>query len=680
MIIASITTWILFISTLNGQEAPYDDALVQQESAQVDESTNNVVPVDKSEPDAKSETDSEPEPEPEPSGPPLTYQNFAQLSEGIQQFASDNADSVMVESYGTSIQGRELWALRTALPGSIEPDDRPAMLIVAGLDSRQMGSTEIALAINETLLKEAEVDPEGEASSFLTNHTLYVLPRANPDGAEMFFAPVRLEYNGNLKTDDADRDGSIDEDPPNDLNGDGMITMMRVMDLNDADMMADENEPRLSLEADSDKEQRASFSLQVEGLDDDGDGEINEDGVGGVDLNRNFTHGHKEHQKSAGAYPLSEAESMALIKYVLARQNIAIVVTYGGAENLASSPKSNGTYKGGTPKTILDGDAGMYDHIGERYRELTGNEQGKPSDANGAFYAWSYAEFGVPSFATNAWPGPDKNDKNKTDENADESDDSEEQSELTPSGIGDISSETIEELRAHAETRGFQMGDEMMANISPEMIERFAGRAGITIQRVKTKGGKASDADAARWLAYSDEERDGEGFVEWEAFEHPELGPIEIGGWAPYFRSTPPAADLRLLADKQVPFILDLAKRFPDVSLSEPEIKPLAPGLWEVKVSLINDGYLPTGTAMAKKNRRARPYVVRLSTPIDSIISGARVHKIWALPGSGGRHEMRWIIEAEDGSEITISVFSEKFGEFDQAHQLADNQSKESDS
>ena len=99
----------------------------------------------------------------------------------------------------------------------------------------------------------------------------------------------------------------------------------------------------------------------------------------------------------------------------------------------------------------------------------------------------------------------------------------------------------------------------------------------------------------------------------------------------------------------------------------------LAAGLYEVKVALVNDGYLPTGTAMAVKNRRARPYVVRLNIPNEQIVTGQRVNKIWSIPGSGGREQMRWITRAADGSRLKITVYSEKFGQFETAITLKDN-------
>ena len=77
---------------------------------------------------------------------------------------------------------------------------------------------------------------------------------------------------------------------------------------------------------------------------------------------------------------------------------------------------------------------------------------------------------------------------------------------------------------------------------------------------------------------------------------------------------------------------------------------------------------------MAVKNRRARPYVVRLDVANDKVVTGKRVNKIWSVPGSGGREQMRWIVRGTDGGRLNITVYSEKFGQFEKAVTLRDNQ------
>ena len=636
-----------------------------------------------------------------------TYHTHAQLSERISRLVEEHPKAGSAESIGTSREGRAVWAVRLARPGPVEPDRRSALLLVANIDGDHLVGSAVALEVAERLLGASSGGDEA-AVRFLTDHTLYVVPRVNPDGAERFFAEPKADRRRNLRPDDRDRDGATDEDPPNDLNGDGLITMMRVFDPEEADMMADPNEPRLNVKPDRDKGERARFRLEVEGIDEDGDGELNEDGIGGVDLNMNFMHGYREHADGAGPHQVSEPESLALLEFVLEHQNIAVVLTYGRHDNLTKTPDGKGTDPAGAPRNINAKDTGLYRHIGEQFKEITGLKKAPSPSAEGAFFAWAYAQFGVPSFATSLWtrPEPQKKPEEKTagepapaqpepDAAGEPPSTSEprrgerrrrggrpgrrpgagaaaregrsETSGGESAATGEISKETIDELRAAAEDAGFEISDEMLQQMNPARIERFALRMGIEVRRVaaKSSDGAQSKEDAA-WLTYSDEVREGAGFVAWQKFDHPDLGEVEIGGWAPYFKTNPPPEEIAAIAEKQTAFVLDLAGRFPQVSLTDLEITRLAAGLYEIKAALVNDGYLPTGTTMAVRNRRARPYVVRLSVPNEQVVSGRRVVKVWSIAGSGGRESLRWIVAAPDGAPLTITVYSEKFGQFEE--------------
>ncbi len=539
------------------------------------------------------------------------YHTFQQLSGWTDRLVREHPGVCKAVSIGVSREGRGLIALELAIRSEIAPDRRPAILIVATIGGDHLVGGEVAMEIVDRLLDMTGAGDES-AIEFLTDHALYVIPRVNPDAAESYFDDVASARRRNLRPDDADRDGLIDEDPPNDINGDGLVTMMRVFDADDATLMPDPDEPRLDRKADRDMGERPLYKLVIEGVDDDGDGELNEDGVGGVDLNRNFMHGYEEHVDGTGPHQVSEPESLALLKYVLDHQNIAVVLTYGRHDNLSRTPDGKGKNAAGAPKNIDEKDVGAYRYIGNRFREMTGLEDAPRDSGDGAFFAWAYAQFGVPSFATPLWTGaqPGKNERDK---------------EGSPKQDGD-----------------------------------------------RSDGGESGEE--AAWLLYSDEQRDGEGFVDWTPFEHPELGTVEIGGWAPFFKTNPPADAIDGIAGKQLEFVLDLAVRLPDITLTEPEITKLASGLYRVKMALENNGFLPTGTAMAVRNRRARPHVVRLSVPVEQVISGRPVHKVWSIPGSGGRESLNWMVKAPDNSMLTVTVYSEKYGEFKVTFPLADNQ------
>ena len=72
--------------------------------------------------------------------------------------------------------------------------------------------------------------------------------------------------------------------------------------------------------ADPAKGESGGWALYSEGLDNDGDGFINEDGPGGVDINRNFMHQYPYLAADAGRHMVSEAETRALLEYVLAHR------------------------------------------------------------------------------------------------------------------------------------------------------------------------------------------------------------------------------------------------------------------------------------------------------------------------------------------------------------------------
>ena len=148
----------------------------------------------------------------------------------------------------------------------------------------------------------------------LDNSVFYIVPRVNPDGAEAMWAAVKWARRTKRPLDD-DNDGRMDEDGPEDLNKDGVITVMRVKEP-DGDYMIDPEEPRLMRRADPKKGERGRLRSTWEGIDNDGDGFINEDGAGGVDINRNFMHEYPYYKPEAGLYMVSEAETRAVLAFM----------------------------------------------------------------------------------------------------------------------------------------------------------------------------------------------------------------------------------------------------------------------------------------------------------------------------------------------------------------------------
>ena len=650
-----------------------------------------------------------------------------------------NYQEVSSNIIGYSRGHRPIYGIRVAQDGPVSPEKRSAILLVAGIDGDHLLGSEIASNIIEVLLNK---DPQ-EVAPLLQDHVLYIIPQVNPDVASRYFAEIKNNAPGNNRPVDNDHDGALDEDGGDDLNGDGFITMMRVPDLEKATHIIDAEEPRLNKIPNAFDNEAPAFVLYSEGIDNDGDGKFNEDGQGGVHINKNFMHGYTIHGDGAGPWQLSEPESKALINFAFEHQEIAAVLVYGHHDTLSKAWGENGNDKAGAPKKLHQGDVELYSKISESFVEITGLKGTAQPNWDGSFVAWAYAQFGVPAFSTPLWTRPDpvgeedkgdesnnaSGEQNEASDNRDNADqreldavssasmaeyanrsgeqrgprsgaggpprgrpgggpprgggprggsspstDSSSEGNLTPSGIGDISQETLDELLQAAEAAGYPVNEEMMQEISASDVEQFAKMAGVEIRRVKgNKGKKSNSGEEAKWLQYSDDVRESSGFIPWETFNHPQLGTVEIGGWKPYFKILPPMEEVQAITEVQADFLISLASKLPEVSIKQPLIKNIGKGLWEIKVAVENNGWLPAGTAMAKQNKRARPYVVRLNVANDSILNGQKVRRIWALDGGNNRVWFTWIIQGKTNSPLSITLYSEKYGSKEINTTLAEN-------
>jgi zinc carboxypeptidase len=513
------------------------------------------------------------------------YSSNQELDHALDSMVSSSS-FVSIDTIGTSLEGNAIKLI--TLAGSADSATvQPALLITAGIDARYLVSTEVAIDIAERILS--------DHSELLDSMTVYIIPRANPDGAARNLAGLTKGSVGNTRSTDDDRDRASGEDGAEDINGDGFITMMRRLSppIEDpATHLADPDDPRLNIKPDSKEDQRASFTLYTEGVDNDGDGEINEDGFGSVDLNLNFMHRWPEYGTHAGRYPLSEPESLTIAKFVIEH------------DNLVNQPDAKAKDITGTaPKAIDANDAELYKLAGKLYTEATGNKSAPEEDIAGSFHAWLYAQRGIPSFAAVPWLRPEiekpdtgeDTDEQSEPKNADESnEDTAETTGLTPSGIGDISQETIDELlAAYVAETGEEVDENMMAMVTPEMIEGFATQAGVEVQRipqVDTEDAESTSGDAdtkpkkkklsedAKWLAYF-ESVGIEGFVDWQPFTHPTLGDVEIGGFVPLARINPPMDQVDGTSEKLTEFIVELMGTRPEVDVVGPEVKELGGGL-----------------------------------------------------------------------------------------------------
>lgn len=599
---------------------------------------------------------------------PDGYMSNDDLASRLNQIASNEHASL--DSIGKSLGGSPLHLLTLAT----EDSDRPAILIVAGIDAQYLASTEIATRIAEELLE--------NHAELLDEMKVYIVPRANPDGAARNMGRVLSGHEGNARLVDEDRDRLVDEDHSDDLNGDGIITMMRRLEptLDDRPShLADPDDSRLNIKPDVDEGQQATFTIYPEGLDNDGDGLINEDGFGAVDINMNFMHRWPEHHPHAGRYALSEPEAYALAQFVLERDDIVAAITIGKHDNLIIQPDSKKKdITNRAPLEIDAGDAGLYKTAGKWFSDASGFSSAEKHDSAGSFHAWMYAQRGLTSFAINPWARPEESKGDQGGEAAPKQAAADDEPALTPSPVGDISMETLDELReAYTQMTGEEPDESMLNQITPAMVEQFAGQMGIEVRRVKQVEDAPSDeskADAkkdakkskklsedAKWLVYF-EEQGIDGFVDWQPFDHPTLGKVEIGGFVPGAKINPPSNLLDELAVKHTGFIAKVIEAQPRVEILGPEIEQIAEGLYEVRVVIENTGELSTTTSFSRTTRSVKPVIVRLSVPVEHIIQGQRVDRVWGIDGNGGRSTHSWVFRTDDISNESITIDDPRMG------------------
>jgi hypothetical protein len=245
---------------------------------------------------------------------------------------------------------------------------------------------------------------EDAFSKLLDRFTLYLIPRPNPDGSEIFFRTPRWEHDGNARRTDDDRDATVGEDPPRDLNGDGLITAMRVED-GRGQYFPRPDDPRVMIKAEPTKNERAGWSIHVEGSDADEDEQIAEDPAGGVSFNQNFTFRYPYFQRGAGPHQVSEPETRAVADFCFSRPNIAAVLTFTPEDNLMHPWKPNSASDGARIKTaITSADAPYLEFIAEKYRALHGGKDAPtPPTGAGSFSQWAYFHYGRWSFAARGW-------------------------------------------------------------------------------------------------------------------------------------------------------------------------------------------------------------------------------------------------------------------------------------
>jgi len=522
------------------------------------------------------------------------YYNQDQVAEALKIMHKEYPGLTELQSLGKTAEDRDIWCL-TITNQKHGPDiGKPAIYVDGAIHGNEIQATEVCLYTAWQLLtKYGEWD---RITELVDRVTFYIIPTVNVDSRARYFSDPGSYNIGRSarQPHDDDHDGLLDEDDYEDIDSDGQILQMRIRDPH-GDYRSHPEEPRVMLRI-KPGEQGEWRRLGREGIDNDGDGKVNEDPPGYLDMNRNWGFKWQPYyvQSGSGDYPFSALNIKAISDFIATKPNIGFAFAfhnYGGMFLRGPGSKLS--------PPIQPADIKIFDYLGTEgektvpgYRYLISMED--LYTTHGDFDEFMYQCWGVYAFVTELYMSSQVAYRKETD---------------TPTGSGN---------------------------------ERYQHRPTLE-ERQK----------------FNDHLMMGEMFEEWKPFDHPTYGEIEIGGWRQFSVRTSPEWMLPDMLHRNAMFVIWTATQLPNLSLEVIEVKRLDEDLYRVRARAANSGGIPTLSAKARYRNIYRQDQFSIEGKNLEVMSGgvledphfdkvnAVEHRPWRIltyVPEFGKREVQWIV------------------------------------
>jgi hypothetical protein len=428
-----------------------------------------------------------------------------------------------------------------------QPDDkRPAVWVDGNMHAAELCGSSVALAIAEDMLRfHAEgVAPQGLSPGVcdgLQETLFYVMPRVSPDGAERMLGESRY-VRSNTRDDRPDEGRSFWR--AQDLDGDGQAFAMRVEDPT-GEFVESAEVRNLMLPRTLDDE-GSFYKLYPEGVIENYDGKTIPSpsflSDSPTDLNRNFpwAWAPEHEQMGAGAFPGSEPESRAIIEFTSSHPNIFVWLNLHTFGGVGIRPL------GHQPDSKMDqSDLSIFRQVAKWL-----------DDASGYPMVSGFEEF------------------------------------------------TYEpEKPIHGDLIDYAYHQRGCIAWVVELWDLFA-RVGF--ERKKPFVRAYTDLSREDLVAIAEWDRDenaGRAVLDWKPYQHPQLGPVELGGIDQRVGIfNPPYELLPEVCDQQSAAFLKVAAMMPRIRFADVNIEELTDELRRVDITVENRGYLSSyGLSSAKK-------------------------------------------------------------------------------
>jgi hypothetical protein len=550
------------------------------------------------------------------------YHTYDETLYFLKKWTDEYPNLLDLYSVGKSFEGRDIWQVTLTNRENGKDTDKPAMFIEGGRHSGEITSSESVLWLLNHFLTSYGTDEE--ITRLVDTKTFYLRVMNNPDGSELYRQTVQTNRSS-VRPHDTDGDGLLDEDPGEDLDGDGFIRQMRKKvgeGKGNAELDPRDESGRLMKRVPDDE---GDWMVYTEGIDDDLDEKYNEDGIGGLDLHRNYPENWRPEpgldatgrgwtQRGAGAFPLSEPETRTVVLFLLTHPNISI----GQSMDTVVPFHLRAPSTSKSEERMFESDLAWYEFFDEKGLAIS-----KYPWAGDVYHDFQTRRKTNPRTGEPTRPSP---------------------------------------LFGHGPDFGYfyygaiWYGDELWNG----------GR-----MKDYNEDGELDDYDSLVW---NDTERDGKEFMNWTPFDHPQLGEVEIGGFNPKFASQNAPPDLlEEWARKQALFNLELARHLPQIEIVDTGVKEIESGLFEVSVTVTNTGKLPTALEQAKLIKIVKPDTAKLE--IDKELLKDKKVEILDPETRDKSIEMGWLKEAErktatwkvrlngiDSAKVTVEILSTRGG------------------
>lgn len=292
------------------------------------------------------------------------FYDTKEIGEILDQMGAAFPRLAKLHTIGTTVGGRSIRGIEITNFSKGDPARKAGYWIDGNIHGNEVQAAEASLYTAWYLLE--NYGRVAKITEMVDERVFYIFPTINPDGRDSFLHDPNDAHSlrSGIRPWDEDGDGRLDEDVNDDLDGDGNIVQMRRRNPHGR-WKKHPQEPRLMVPCEADEE--GEFDrLGEEGLDNDGDGQVNEDGPGGYDPNRNWPTDWQPPYVQHGShdFPFSLPETRAVGKFVMERPNIAGAQTYHNAGGMILRPP------GQQNANVPGGDVAVYDAIGRKGEQM----------------------------------------------------------------------------------------------------------------------------------------------------------------------------------------------------------------------------------------------------------------------------------------------------------------------